>query len=604
MTFKKKISLLYLIKLVYSSGADKTFDELTEQTNNISLVHIEKMQTNKPKEFTHELENKFLIEEELNKFNDKQLQELYNTITKKSETPILVETCIGAWDGSLEVIKAILESKALYRMAQIDQGGTAGHLGRGYPFSRKEHMETTAGAIYFNTIGRQCQESLPNYIGKETERAEQIKTISSIIAIIAGLTHDVSHTAFSHLAELVKENHHGAHEISYQDKIHLEALEKSDISDICKKFNIPIKWLDPDIHPILEAPSGKMSADRIYNINTALAYFIETKAGCKEIFNSCIFNEEKKLWIFNSLVYAHRFANLPLEFITTVWNSHPNFVEYRIFAEVIKYAIKEKIISWEDFDRGTDLDIMQKLKASTDHFILYTLSQLSAKNFPNTYTIYNGTEPKQFENYDEHRVSKFRGIDPLVLTPEMKTQNIPATLLSEADLNGYGWGLRYQEAKENCKKGFYIKYNTLFVPNAFFYVEKNIEEQAKKINKFNPNWFMENLEKTIPYWFTQGQKMVRTQIQLEELIKNTLNNEKKNLLDAKSSFDQINNHAMHLEKEILNTVLEKLNPRNNQLEDVLSFNNINSLKEYIQKHSSNLNTYIQSKNKNEYAESL
>jgi hypothetical protein len=574
MTFKKKIYLLYLIKLVYSDAAEKNNDILTQKINYISLLETQKIDN-------HESEKKFILEDELNKLNNQELQEIYDLITKKSETPMSVETCIGTWDASLEIIQTILKSKALCRMEYIDQGGTTGYFGRGYKFSRKQHMETTAGAIFFNTIDRNGV--LPNYIGKETERAQQIKTISAIIAIIAGLTHDVSHTAFSHLAELVKENHHGAHEISYQDKIHLESLRKSDIYDICKKFNIPIEWLDPDIHPILEAPSGKMSADRIYNINTALAYFIETKEGCKEIFNACVFNTEKKLWIFNSLVHAHRFANLPLEFITTIWNSHPNFVEYRIFAEVIKYAIKEKIISWEDFDSGTDFGIMEKLEQSKDHFIIYALNQLNEENFPNTYTIYNGKEPKQFENYDEHRVSKFRGIDPLILTPEMETQNIPEQLLSKADLNGYGWNLRYEEAKENCKNGFYIKYNTLLFPNAFFYVENNI----KKSNEIN-----NNLKENQP-WILAGLEMVQTQIKLEEFIKKTLNNEKKKLLcQKKISPDIINNHAMQLEKEMLNKILEQLNPLINPPASLLTVEKINNLTKYIQEKSTDLNNRI------------
>ncbi len=87
---------------------------------------------------------------------------------------------------------------------------------------------------------------------------------------IAGLLHDVSHTAFSHVGDWVfgKENQ----EKAYQDNIHLTFLASSGLGEILKRHHFSIEQMLPkeELYPALENNLPNLCADRIdYNIQGA-----------------------------------------------------------------------------------------------------------------------------------------------------------------------------------------------------------------------------------------------------------------------------------------------------------------------------------------------
>lgn len=87
---------------------------------------------------------------------------------------------------------------------------------------------------------------------------------------IAGLLHDVSHTAFSHVGDWVFGNEQ--QDKSYQDLIHASFLEQSELGAILEKHGFKIEQILPneELFPALECSLPNLSADRIdYNLQGA-----------------------------------------------------------------------------------------------------------------------------------------------------------------------------------------------------------------------------------------------------------------------------------------------------------------------------------------------
>src|SRR3989338_7322234 len=69
---------------------------------------------------------------------------------------------------------------------------------------------------------------------------------------VAALIHDVSHTAFSHLADFVFGSEAGE---DYQDRTHRDFVKASSIPRIVSKHNIDLELvINPEEYPIVDSP--------------------------------------------------------------------------------------------------------------------------------------------------------------------------------------------------------------------------------------------------------------------------------------------------------------------------------------------------------------
>ncbi len=220
---------------------------------------------------------------------------------------------------------------------------------------------------------------------------------------VAGLLHDVSHTAFSHLVDYVFGT--GVKE-AYQDSIHSRFFEDgSELSDILKKHSIdPKRISNPELYPLLEREQPEMCADRL---DSTLRYFAHTG---KSDFVASILSSVKKSGntiIFDSFNTAREFALRHIK----VWNGvlggygerdYEMRIRWYILGSTLTYAIKQGIIKKEDFDYS-DSYVMEKLEASNNKKILEMLEVLKGA--------------LEFEISDHAPkvtlFSKFRYVDPI-----------------------------------------------------------------------------------------------------------------------------------------------------------------------------------------------
>lgn len=211
---------------------------------------------------------------------------------------------------------------------------------------------------------------------------------------VAGLLHDVSHTAFSHVIDWVVGT--GQTE-DYQDNQHAMFINGREISKILKKYKIDTQRIANYHHyfSLLEKDIPDLCADRV---DYALREFSLTVSkrlvkalAVKE--NGIVFMNEK---------YALEFARNYAKRQKVHWGGYEAVVRYSILAKILKSALKLKIIIMKDFLKN-DAYIINKLIKSKDKEILETLKVLKNKSLINL--------PKGEKIVQK----KFRFVDPLFL---------------------------------------------------------------------------------------------------------------------------------------------------------------------------------------------
>jgi len=296
-----------------------------------------------------------------------------------SKLMLIQDRIYGTFEIDGPVIEELINSKPLQRLKGISQFGVPEEFYHLKGFSRYEHCMGVM--LLLRMLGASEEEQ------------------------IAGLLHDASHAAFSHLYDWVlqsrgKEDH--------QDSVHFEKLSKTELPAILKKYNYTLEQVcDYHRFGLLERDAPELCADRV---DYGLREFPEIATSD---FISHIIAQDNRM-MFSDRESARLFGFNFLDRQKNHWNGSKYCNSYHYFAEALRRAIELGAVAHEDFDRDDEF-VTSKLLACQDERIQHILKVLRSDSF--------STLPLS----DEIIHKKFRYVDPTFLSDGKPVR------LSEAD---------------------------------------------------------------------------------------------------------------------------------------------------------------------------
>lgn len=312
------------------------------------------------------------------------------------------------------VIKHILQLPALERLKKISQSGVASYvIPQVKTWSRYDH---SLGVLFLlQRYGASLEEQL------------------------AGLLHDVSHTAFSHVADFVFE--HTSQLDSYQDSIHEWFLRSCAIDKELALFSISLDEVlhKSGGHKALEQDLPYLCADRLdYNLMGGALFGRITPQEIQELLLHLKF--EQDAWFFIDQKRAKRFALIVLENDLHIWGTAWNGILYELAAQALRRAIELKLVSQQELHFSTDEVLWNRLLASNDSVIKDLLHKFF--HYQDSYKLVEeGVHDFAFR-------PKFRGIDPFVKTSSGLVH------LSSLDQQ---FADEYQRVRDLIKRGWFVK---------------------------------------------------------------------------------------------------------------------------------------------------
>ncbi|RZM27186.1 MAG: HD domain-containing protein [Pedobacter sp.] len=232
------------------------------------------------------------------------------------------------------VIAALLESTAVKRLGGIHQSGAVFLVEPRIKHTRLEHSIGVCMLIRF--LG-----------GSELEQ-------------IAGLLHDLSHTAFSHVGDYVYgHQNEDFHELQFE-----RLLMDSDIPGILVRFGYSAEQILRGNFGILERELPELCADRLdYTLRDAMYTGMINRAEALQFLNAIsvrdhriiVMDEQAAQWI-NAI-----FERLNVDF----FNNPLNLYASHQLAKIIKQQLGDGRLKDEDLFRD-DIFVLNKIRSSSD----------------------------------------------------------------------------------------------------------------------------------------------------------------------------------------------------------------------------------------------
>lgn len=314
----------------------------------------------------------------------------------------------GAFDIQEDILIELIHSVPIQRLKGVHQGGASYLVNPNWNVTRYEH--SIGVMLLIRQLG-----------GSVEEQA-------------AGLLHDVSHTAFSHVIDFVLDYKNQ----DYHEEIFEQVISRSSIPDIFKKYGYEAKLiLDETKWKILEQPLPDLCADRIdYTLRDMYHQGMMPQGEMEQFLKALRFNGEKVYVKDESAAewFVHYFYKEVIDYFL-----HPlNVYGYQVLAQTLKESMKRGIVSKEDF-LLTDESLLQKVRGAEDVGIKRLLHQLH----PQVKVEHNE------EEYDYSQHGKLRYIDPLIKTTD-------GELVPISEVNAFVHELT-ERARERSDRGTYVK---------------------------------------------------------------------------------------------------------------------------------------------------
>jgi HD superfamily phosphohydrolase len=245
-----------------------------------------------------------------------------------------VDNVYGSTSFSEPMILDLMHSDAMQRLRSVSQHGITAVLGITQAITRFEHS-VGAMVLVRRAGGSVCEQA-------------------------AALMHDVSHTAFSHVADFVFGGPG-----SYHEEKRREFVAHSDIPAILSRHGV--EWtdvLDDERFPLLEQPAPRLCADRIdYFLRDSLALGIITQGQATQLSGSLVVAEGR--FAVCELDAARLFGYKYMEADQTSWSNQTAILLYELTARALRIAFDRSVITETDL-WGGDEQLWRKLSQSQD----------------------------------------------------------------------------------------------------------------------------------------------------------------------------------------------------------------------------------------------
>ena len=304
------------------------------------------------------------------------------------------------------VLEELIVCKPVQRLKGIHQGGASYLVNEKWDVTRFDH--SIGVMLLIKALGGSLEEQ------------------------IAGLLHDVSHTAFSHVIDFVLD----CKDEDYHEKIYDQVIMESEIPFILKEYGYDCKVIFQSKWELLEQPAPELCADRVdYTLRDMYQYGHITMESVNEFLDHVIIINGRMY--LDNIESAEWFVKTYYSEVIDFFMNPLNIYGYDILAKTLKVALAKKLISLDDL-LSTDEEVMSLLSFTEDHEVQNLLKR-----------IHGNVKVKEDQvEYDIHRKNKMRLIDPSVI---QGTQLVRASSLSE---KVKGMGI---EAYKKASKGMYLK---------------------------------------------------------------------------------------------------------------------------------------------------
>jgi HD superfamily phosphohydrolases len=306
------------------------------------------------------------------------------------------------------VLEELIYSPPVQRLKGVYQGGASYWVNEKWDVTRYEH--SIGVMLLIRKLGGSLEEQ------------------------IAGLLHDVSHTAFSHVIDYVLDYKNE----DYHEAIYHRIITESDIPRILSQYGLDYKSivLDHSKWSLLERSAPELCADRIdYTLRDLYRYGSITRDEIDIFLNRLIINNGK---IFvNDIQAAEWFVRTYYKEVIDFFMHPLNIYGYDALAKTLRVALDKQIITLNTL-LGTDEEVMEVLRTSSDAEVSDLLRRIRR----------DVIAKENKAEYHCHRKIKTRLIDPSVLQGD---RLIPASELS-AEVQAMN-----ENAKRKAEEGVYVQ---------------------------------------------------------------------------------------------------------------------------------------------------